>query len=165
MNPKFLDRFWSKVNKTENCWLWTGSKYKEGYGLIWDKPKIGRAHRISYELAYGPIPEGLCIAHKCDTPSCVNPDHLFAATHAENMRDRDNKGRHAKGDRHGTKRQPHSIHRGTMCRQHKLDEAQIIEIRQRADSGESMCSLSRRFNVSRRNIQFIAKRLSWRHIA
>lgn len=75
------DRFWSKVNKTKTCWLWTGCKSGSfGYGAFFTAARKFMAHRFSYELSKGPIPEGLQLDHLCRTPSCVNPDHLEAVT-------------------------------------------------------------------------------------
>ena len=74
-----MERFLSKVNKTESCWLWTGYIDKKGYGIFkLDKPK--RAHRVSYELFVGPIPDGLVIDHLCRVRNCVNPEHLEPVT-------------------------------------------------------------------------------------
>lgn len=82
------ERFWPKVNKTETCWLWTSSKTKLGYGMIGAGPGGGQlmAHRVSWELSVGPIPDGLVIDHLCMVPSCVNPEHLEPVTVAENTR-------------------------------------------------------------------------------
>ena len=73
--------FWMKVKKTDYCWEWIGSKNKDGYGTLHD----ARAHQISYEMFYGKLPDGLEIMHTCNNPSCVNPGHLVAGTHQENM--------------------------------------------------------------------------------
>lgn len=80
------DRFWRKVNKTEDCWLWTGGATREGYGAIWSGPGGRRlmAHRVAWELLRGPIPEGLHIDHLCRRPPCVNPDHLEPVTPSVN---------------------------------------------------------------------------------
>ena len=92
-----LRRFWSKVQPTEGCWLWTGARSTEGYGYIGVGPRRNHkdvlAHRLMWELTYGPIPNGLWVLHRCDTPSCVRPDHLFLGTHQDNMDDMKRKGR------------------------------------------------------------------------
>lgn len=78
-------RFWSKVNKTDDCWLWTGAKTDKGYGRFWKDGKRLAAHRVSYEIASGPIEEGLLICHRCDNVLCVRPDHLLKGTHQDNF--------------------------------------------------------------------------------
>lgn len=81
-----LARFWSKIAKTETCWLWTGTLHGSGYGQFWDGSVITGAHRASYELLVRPIPEGLTIDHLCRVPACVNPVHLEPVTASENSR-------------------------------------------------------------------------------
>ncbi|NOQ62707.1 HNH endonuclease [Mycolicibacterium fortuitum] len=78
------DRLWLRVNKTENCWLWTGPVDVWGYGVFKMSGQSHRAHRISFELTNGPIPNGLMIDHVCHTPRCVRPDHLRLATAKQN---------------------------------------------------------------------------------
>lgn len=94
--PSVQERFESKVMPVpeSGCWLWMGKRTHEGYGVFWVGGKGRAAHRYSVELATGsPIPAGLFACHKCDTPSCVNPDHLFLGTTGDNMRDSSQKGR------------------------------------------------------------------------
>lgn len=81
-----MKTFWAKVDKTDTCWLWTGSKTTRGYGRVsWDRRTTG-AHRVSYQALVGPIPEGLELDHLCRVKHCVNPDHLEPVTHSENVR-------------------------------------------------------------------------------
>lgn len=78
-------RFWSRVDKTDGCWLWTGAKSTAGYGSITVHTVQTYAHRLSYEWAHGPIAPGLVIDHLCANPSCIRPDHLEAVTQQENI--------------------------------------------------------------------------------
>ena len=91
------ERFWSKVDTSGECWIWTACKNNSGYGQFSLKGRPQLAHRISWMFANGDIPPGLCVLHRCDTPACVRPDHLFLGNHADNMRDRNEKGRQSKG--------------------------------------------------------------------
>lgn len=87
-------RFWFKVNKTETCWLWTGSTNSRGYGEIYWKGRKRRATQVSIEIHTGkPFPKGKMACHKCDNPPCVRPDHLWAGTMSENIIDSYTKGR------------------------------------------------------------------------
>lgn len=97
-----LERFENKFVPEPNsgCWLWTAFTTPKGYGQFWDGICIWRAHRFSYKLYKGPIPKGLFVLHKCDVPECVNPDHLFTGTNAENVADMVSKGRQQKGPSH-----------------------------------------------------------------
>ena len=85
------ERFWSNVEKGDDCWEWTGARLKQGYGVIGNNYRQVRAHRVSWELANGPIPDGQVIRHMCDNKSCVNPDHLKVGTVCENNGDKTGK--------------------------------------------------------------------------
>jgi HNH endonuclease len=98
-------RFWRKVARLDenSCWLWLAGTNNRGYGQLGGE-RVGShvlAHRISYQLRYGPIPDGLQVMHKCDTPRCCNPKHLALGTNADNSADKVSKGRQARGESHG----------------------------------------------------------------
>lgn len=85
------------INKDTGCWEWQGAKNNIGYGFIRDGDKMRTTHRVAYEIYRGPIPEGMCVLHKCDNRKCVNPEHLWLGTRQDNADDMINKGRHTKG--------------------------------------------------------------------
>lgn len=127
MNIKELNikRFWSKVDKTGTCWLWTACLNSAGYGQFWVKDRIVYAHRIAYELLVGPIPVGLELDHLCRSPACVNPAHLEPVTHKENIQRGhvQNNGAHNKNKTHCPEGHPYSKKNtyvmkngGRMCR-------------------------------------------------
>ncbi len=129
------------------CWIWIGSLNKYGYGRLTfgAKTNIG-AHRASYELRHGKIPDGLFALHRCDIKCCVNPDHIFIGTQQENMSDKVAKNRQAKGHRHGMSR---------------LSEEQAKE----AKFGSARPSeLAKKFNCSAVMIRQIRSGLYWRHL-
>jgi hypothetical protein len=147
-----MERFWAKVSKSDGCWLWTGSRNDRGYGNFNNNGRTVQAHRLSYELAMGPIPKGMNVCHRCDSPGCVNPDHLFLGTHLDNMRDRDAKGRRVapRGEANGFA---------------KLTEAQVIEIRERYIPYKvSLPRLAREYGVHHSTIYDIVRGVTWTRI-
>jgi hypothetical protein len=166
------DRFWKFVNKTNDCWLWTGNLYPVGYGCFSVSPgkSIG-AHRCSWQLANGPIPDGLYILHRCDVRACVRPDHLFLGTQADNVHDTESKGRArypgahvpARGDRHGSRLHPESTPRGEQHPAAKLDWAKVRDIRARYAVGGVTCqSLADEYGVSMHTVWDVIKMRYWR---
>lgn len=89
-----IERLLKKTDKTSGCWLWRGASVPRGYGVIYFNGRQTYTHRVSYELHVGPIPDGLFVLHRCDVPACVNPDHLFIGSAADNVADMMAKGRH-----------------------------------------------------------------------
>jgi hypothetical protein len=96
ISAKIQKRFFAKVQKTSSCWLWTASCARRGYGSFSIAKRTVRAHRVSYLIHYGQVPEGMFVCHTCDTPQCVNPSHLFLGSHQDNVDDMVRKGRSPK---------------------------------------------------------------------
>jgi DNA-binding transcriptional regulator YiaG len=140
-----------KIDPDTGCWVWIGAKGSGGgYGLIKVGPKLMLAHRASYMEYVGDIPEGMLILHRCDNPPCINPEHLFAGTWADNMRDMVAKGR----DKHGDTR-------GEKNGQHKLNLAEIEQIRDLLEWGMKQHVIAQAFGVSRSNIAMIKSGRIW----
>lgn len=153
------ERFWERVRKTDTCWLWTGRKNDQGYGMVRVGKQRKYAHRYSWEIHNGPIPasegyHGTCVLHRCDTPACVRPEHLFLGTHAENMLDKKTKGRCNTGDR------PVAA-LGEANHNAKLNVESVREIRRLHQAGESFSSLARRFMVSGPTIAKVVRGHTW----
>lgn len=158
MTPE--ERFWARVNKTDSCWLWIGgktkSRSKEEYGVITfhapngQKKKHAMAHRYSWEIHNGPIPEGMLVCHKCDNPPCVNPDHLFLGTILDNNIDKLEKGRHRWGNMRG-------VEHGMS----KLNDEKVKAIRkdERPDK-----VIAKEYGVCRVTVQEIQARKTWKHV-
>lgn len=137
------ETFWAKVDKSGDCWLWTGTRDRIGYGHLgarWARPDT-LAHRISWRIANGPIPHGLMVLHKCDVRPCVNPDHLYLGTQKENARDRHERGRAA-----------------PMPSRRKLTDEQVAEIR---SSDEKLRVLAERFGVGVSTIGAVRTGQNW----
>ena len=166
-NPEPVEvRYWRKVDKTGDCWLWTASTDTSGYGIIRnDEGKLGRAHRLSYEWHYGDIPEGMCVCHTCDVRRCVNPAHLFLGSRVDNAADMVAKGRSAKGAQSTSRLYPWLRQRGIDHPKHKLTEDAVRDIRQRyAQGGTSIPKLCREFGVANGTVQAILEGKTWRHV-
>lgn len=136
------ERFWPKVIYTYSCWLWTGAKNRDGYGSFGygGRAKTMLAHRFMYQEFVGEVPEGMCVLHRCDEPACVNPDHLWLGTQADNVADCAAKGRR------------------NQSRDKKLDAAKRAEIRQMYATGlYTLAELGRRFGVTYQTIRWTVR--------
>lgn len=137
-----MDRFWAKVSKTDDCWLWTAYTYPNGYGQFWFNGKMGYAHRFAYQQAKGAIPEGLEIDHLCGVRNCVNPDHLEAVTHRENvLRGNAPSAKHAgkthcKRGHEFTEVNTIVTSRGRMCRACHRDLQRVYRARKKANQNQ-----------------------------
>jgi len=148
------DRFWSKVNKTESCWLWTGSKSDFGHGQIRIDGRNTVASRYVWEIMKGPITDRLFVLHKCDNPTCVRIDHLFLGTQKDNIKDMHSKGRAFKGN-----------YKGKLNPASKLTEEEVIRMREmHHESNLNYCELARLFKVHNTTSRAIIKRENWAHI-
>lgn len=151
-----LDNFWNKVAPEPNtgCLLWTASLNHSGYGECRINEKTYLSHRVSYFLKNGPFENHLCVLHKCDTPGCVNPDHLFLGTRKENCEDKIKKGRMRFG-----------VSRGESQGLSKLKAHQVIEIREKYKTNAySHRSLAKEYEVSDHAIYNVLNRKTWTHI-
>lgn len=98
-----------RVHESSGCWEWAGHRNNKGYGIAWDGKAMTGAHRVSYRVFVGEIPDGLFVLHRCDNPPCCNPEHLFLGTHLDNMKDMRNKGRSVKRQSRHTTEVNHGI--------------------------------------------------------
>lgn len=133
-----------------DCIEWRGCRKPDGYGLVNVDGRTRRAHRVAYEKVHGPIPDGMFVCHTCDNRGCVNPEHLWLGTPADNMRDMAEKGR-ARGSR------------GERHHAAKLTSALVAEIRQRAAVGELQKDLAAEYGVSRSTVSKVATGRLWGH--
>jgi hypothetical protein len=146
-----IRRFKTKfiIDDPTGCWLWTGTKASNGYGLMSDDRLLtASAHRISWRIHRGEIPYGMCVLHRCDVKRCVNPAHLFIGTLGENNSDRARKGRNS--DRRGEKHH-HA----------KLSDKQVLEIR---TSKDSQNVVSEKYGISQSQVSDIRNMRAWKHI-
>lgn len=146
------DRFWGGLDRSKglgpqgDCWEWAKGRVQQGYGRLSVGRSEVRAHRFSYELAYGPIPEGMMVCHRCDNPPCCNPEHLFLGTALENNQDKAEKDRTLYGEDH---------HKA------KLKDEDIIAIRNDPRSHRQMAAV---YGVTHGLIGMIRRREIWARV-
>jgi hypothetical protein len=144
-----ITQFWSHIDRTggeDACWDWQGIRDDRGYGAAYFQRRRGRAHRLAYELARGPLSKDLCVCHHCDRPPCCNPAHLFAGSIADNNTDMVRKKRHARGERNGAA---------------KLSAQSVHAIR--TDSRQAK-DIAGEHGISRALVSMIKQRKVWRHL-
>jgi len=146
-----IQHFWARVDQSggpDACWPWTASLKKNGYGQVWIDGKPAYAHRFSWELAHGPVPNGLKVLHSCDNPPCVNQAHLFLGTSLVNSADMVSKGRQARGEQNGMAR---------------LGEREVIEIRTLREAGYFLREIAERMGVSIPTVHQVLTGRTWSH--
>lgn len=146
------ERFWKHVQRgdKDECWEWMASRDHDGYGkLSTHNATWIRAHRFSYELHNGPIPNGLEVLHRCDNPPCVNPTHLFLGTTSDNMNDKVAKGRQPRGHEIGVA---------------KLTESDVVRVRELKAQGMQQKAIAKLFGVCEDTISSIVLRKKWKHV-
>lgn len=146
-----INKFWSKVKKSNDCWEWTGAYNGKGYGQLSINGVTVFAHRYSWQLHNGPIPEGMQVLHCCDNRRCVRPDHLFLGTHEDNMRDMVEKGRQARP-------------RGVKNPQCKIDESIVRTIVKMRKAGILQREIAECFGISRQLVQDVLRGRRWSHV-
>lgn len=152
--PTLKDAFLARVTPRDesDCWIWEGSITAKGYGVFKHGDTHYRAHRASYLIYRGPIPDGVNVCHNCpsgDNPLCVNPAHLWLGDHIANQRDKIKKDRQAKGETQGSV---------------KLTEDDIRHIRHLAQRGERYAHIAKTYQIDASTASDIARRKSWKHI-
>lgn len=144
-----IERFYANTkDSADGCLIWQGHPNVDGYGTIMHRGRHLLAHRVAWEIVSGAKPAGL-VCHSCDNPICVRFEHLFLGTNADNIKDRDAKGRQARGQRAGLA---------------KLNDTDIPEIRKRLSQGEAQWRIAKDFGVSQAAIAAIKLGNTWTHI-
>jgi len=136
---------------TTGCWLWIGTVQGGRYGAIWHQGKFWAAHRVSYEIVHGPIPDGMKACHKCDTPMCVNPRHLFIGTQRDNVLDMFNKrrGNRCMGEKH---------------LKAKITERQALDILDMSKQGQSRQEIVKKTGISWGIVSGLVLGTTWKHL-
>ena len=162
-------RFWTKVDKTDSCWLWTAARFSNGYGAFRVGSQQRRSHRVIWEDLYGPVPTDLVICHRCDVKHCVRPEHLFLGTQADNIADRDAKGHAPMGNRNGMRLHPeraaHAAARGEASGRVRYTTDEVLRWREMyATQDWTIRSWADHLGVNHNTLFAAISRRSWRHV-
>lgn len=153
IDERLIQRFWDKVEKgsTDECWLWTASTAGKGYGQIKipGTRKQIYAHRLSFLIHKGPIPDGADLRHTCDNPRCVNPKHLITGSRADNLGDMVARDRHLYGERNN---------------QHRLTEEQVHGVFDLLEKGIPQSAIAKAMGIHQMTVSKIARGERWRHV-
>ncbi len=157
----FPERFWSKVDKSGDCWIWKGARHRRtGYGCARGPDgSQTQAHRVAFLLTKGPIPTGALVRHTCDVRLCVKPDHLLSGTHSENMRDRDERDRTPRGSALN-----HPPQKGERNHAAKLTNEIVRAVRAMRSAGIPCREIDRRLGLTYGHSWLITRRKIWNHI-
>jgi hypothetical protein len=147
VRPRFDERYTPEPNS--GCWLWTHTMFKTGYGSISVNGRPTKAHRVSWMLHHGKDPGQMHVLHKCDVPLCVNPDHLFLGTHAENMADMARKGRAGQKGR-------------TAPRNVKVTHDQVRSI---YHDDRPISAIAADYGITNTSVSNIKRRITWQHLS
>lgn len=176
MNTEDTARFFSKVQQghPDQCWLWIAARDKDGYGRFFLNGQTRRAHRVSYEIVHGPIPDELETLHSCDNPPCVNPNHISVGTSLDNSQDCIQKGRHiwTTNPERCPRGHAHYLYGQVVCSlpgetnpAAKLTEVQVIAIRAAHAEGQfNYRQIATCYGVTAECIGHIVRRRAWKHI-
>lgn len=147
----YLERFWSKVDKSGECWEWVAARHRQGYGVISIEGRMWFAHRYIDHVLNGPHQDGEQTLHKCDNPSCVRPSHLERGDQVKNMRDMIHRGRKTqiRGEDHPSA---------------KITSREVLEIRRLAEEGVLLKAIAAQYGISRQAVSDIIHRRRWAHL-
>lgn len=150
--PNLFERLFSRaIIQDSGCWEYDGCRCRDGYGMIWNRGTMIGAHRAAYDLCIGDIPIDMKVLHTCDNPACVNPSHLWLGTDQDNANDKVIKGRQG-------------CLRGSQLSHAKLNEIQVIEIKELIAKQYSQREIARMYDVSQGTIAAINQGRLWRHV-
>ena len=172
IEPVQMPSAYAKLAELGDCIIHTGATAGNGYGVISINGKMKYAHRHAWEIANGmQVPDGLVVAHVCDVPSCINPNHLVAMTQKENLRDMVCKGRSAKGEKHGSRTKPGSRAKGESVASSKLTAELVKAIRSEYQAGKagyksktSLTGIADQYGIAFQTVSKIVNRVTWRHV-